>query len=66
MSLVRETSVSKEARLLGEFNVIVSNMPCLLDFSDEDVDGRGSSSGIDGRTDSVGCDGVSSQVGSGC
>lgn len=54
VSLVREASVSKEVRLLGDFNAIVSAIPCLLELSDDDVDGRDSSSGIDGRTTSAG------------
>lgn len=64
MSLVRETSVSKEVRLLGDFSVIGSVVPCFLELSDDDVCGRGSSTEIDGRTASAGCDGVSPLVAS--
>ena len=56
--------MSKEARLLGDFNAIVSAVPCFLELSDDDVDGRDSLSGIDGRTTSTGCDNVSSPVAS--
>ena len=57
-------SVSKEVRLLGDFDVIVSIMPCLLELSEDDVDGRGSSSEIDGRVASAGYDDMSSSVAS--
>lgn len=40
--------------MLGDFNVIISAMPCFLELSEDDVDGRGSSSGTEGRTVSIG------------
>ena len=64
MSLVREMSVSKEVRLLGDFDVTVSITPCFLELSEDDVDGRGSSSEIDGRAASAGHDDMSSPVAS--
>ena len=47
LSLVREASVSKEDRLLDDFSVITSATPCFPELSDDDVDGRGASSGMD-------------------
>ena len=59
VSLIRETSVSKDVRWLGDCSAIGSAMPC-FPVSDDDVDGRGSSTKTDGRTVSAGCDDVSS------
>ena len=60
VSLVRETSVSKEVRRLGDSSTIGSVMPCFPELSDDDVDGRGPSTKTDGQTVSTGCDSVSS------
>jgi len=64
VSLVRETSVSKEVRLLGDFNVIASAMPCFLELSGGDVDGRDSSAGVGGWTASTERDDISLPVAS--
>jgi len=60
VSLVRETSVSMEARWVGDFSAMESAMPCFPELSEDDVDGRGPSTKTDGRTVSAGCDNISS------
>lgn len=48
VSLVLETSVSKEVRLLGDFSASVSAKPRFPELSDDDVDGRAASAGCEG------------------
>lgn len=41
VSLVREESASNDTRSPGDFCAVVSVVPCSLELSEEDVDGRG-------------------------